>query len=479
MGAGAPPPGYIQEQQRKAAEKKARDKNAVETNARAARDGAKNGMGTGKSVEALTNGGITTRPRTGVVADSLGFNPGDPKAVKDVQRFLVSRGYKLTVDGKFGPHTKSAFENFTLKPGEQASTRNVRSWNAKNATPNVPDAAIPAATAPSADPSAAPVRRTQGAGSGGGIPAGLESILASIASLSGVDPNLASNQANAEFDPAIKEASRQLGLTTAQKGQDQTDIGDWFKALVGQNQQGNQADTAALKQVLGDSSGLMKNVLGSLSDGTAKEMVGRTALTNEGMLKGIGLAEGNYNRNMDTALALTGRDQMNRQGKADTNQIDQARATLLDVIGHKGAALVGYGNQNRQQAVQNQTNLFNLMASAAMLPGQMQQQGLDGILTQAKVASLLNPAAKPGPKYNLQKLIDQAGYGIGVANMRLPKGSNLKSAASTIGVVLKGAGLKPGSNEWRQVGSQILGSFQTPDGKPITVPNNWFSGANF
>lgn len=436
----------------------------------------KNGVGTGSVVANLTNGHVKTNTKTGQTNTTM-----TAEQVKQMQRFLHNQGFHIgQVDGRPGPLTTTAAEAWrNSAPGSRKAA--VDKWNAAH-TMGSPTNYNPKTGNPNVGPPNTPgnLPKSNGLNNPSDPTAAmLQSLIQSMTrEVAGQDPRqLGADATNAQFDPQINEALRELNLDRTQKTSDTNQIQTWFDNLISQNRTDDQSETANLKSTLNESDPILTNILGSLTDQSAKEQVGKSVLNNQNLLKSIGLSNQNYNSNMNTALAMTGRDQQNLQGSKDQSNIDTAQATLLGLIGQKADALTTNTNSYAQQGLQNQTNLFNLLTQYALLPAQAQSTSLKNQYTAAQIFKALNPTAK-APKYNTNTLLQQVSGLLNVgADRKLPQGKSLQQAAQTIGSVLQGVpNLTPGSATYRNLGYQLLGSMLNQNGQPLQAPAGWFTG---
>lgn len=92
----------------------------------------------------------------------------------------------------------------------------------------------------------------------------------------------------------------------------------------------------------------------------------------------------------------------------------------------------------------------------------------------------LNPknAKNPALSVDLVTAANNAAGLMGIgSDRRLVKGSGGPAKLATvIGSILRGRKLAPGSPEYRQIAYTLMSGFRLSDGRPIHIPNNWFTG---
>lgn len=311
------------------------------------------------------------------VSDVVSDTTSAASKVKKLQAFLVNRGYNIPQDGINGKLTKAAAADFNQNAGPK---RNAKAFNTKY---KLTGGAV------STPKPAAPVRGEQGKAprTSAQKPAQdpMTPLMSQFLGGAGDPAKIGAAMTNAQFGAPIANARHELGQEQAQEKHDVSTVQGWFDDLIGQNKASNQADTTALQKVLGDSSGLLGNILGSLGDESARGQVGRTALFNEGALKGIGAAEGNFNRNMDTALALTGRDAATQYENESRGKQGDIRSQLEALIAQKSNALMTNTEAARDQNLRRRGESINQFATMAMLPDQMEGAGLENIMKQLNI----------------------------------------------------------------------------------------------
>ena len=302
-----------------------------------------------------------------------------------LQEFLNNRGYKIPEDGFNGPLTKAAAADFNQTKGPK---RNAKAFNTKHK--------LGAASVSPSKPGG-----KSGGGNGKGKAGGTTQVQSDplMSILGGTDDYAKIGRAVTEqqYGAPISNMRHEIGQEKSQEKHDVSTVQGWFENLVSQNKAGAVADQAALGSTLKDSSGLLANILGSLGDESARAQVGRTALFNEGELKGIGLAEGNFDRNMNTALALKGRDEATRYENDSRGKQSDMRSQLEGLIMQKAGALTTNTEAARDQGLRRRGESINQAATLALLPAQMEGADLGNILTALNIQGTEQELNKPQP----------------------------------------------------------------------------------
>lgn len=430
-------------------------------------------------------GELTDRPRPtyrGASGQMKGLNEASRRtaqgpSVKDVQARLAQKGFDIDVDGVRGPETEAALraERNGVDPHQWNVSRNRQAAVAANRQVRVGGGGGGGNQQTRISPAPAPKgkgkRATVAAGDAGDGGLSLD--------------QLALAMTDAEYGTPISELEREQARQEAQGTQNQNDIKSWFEGLIGQNRTNSEADRASLDSLLSDSSGLMGKILGSL-DPSARSGVGSTAAFNENLLKSQGLSEANFDRNMQDALALRGRDEATEQGRRDTARGDELFQQLQDLKRERGQKLYTNREALIDNALKRQAEVTNLKATLALLPGQIEGQSLDNMMKQLgiqgqgisndmdslKVQQAINELTSNGmPAAGSKERQDL--FGSLVEAVRAPNGKRRlppRGTVTRINSLLRGAGINPFSQEAQEMRSAVLNAIGIktgPRGNPI------------
>jgi hypothetical protein len=351
--------------------------------------------------------GSGNRPDNRPARDTTGtMDPHSPANVKKLQQFLKSRGYGITVDGMWGPQTEQAarwFRTHHTTTDSGAGAYNKKYAPATTVKPP-PGVKGPAGTKTGSNGPAPELTSENGDGpgpsgnTGVGLPDAYGQMLSTLMGgiMSGSDSQgnvnkLATAMTDAKFGPALGEMRRQVNQGTADAKAHQTTIGDWFKSLLGANASRNTADDKNLHSLLSGSEGFMENMAKTLGDPGARRELAKTAGSNDALLRGLGANQSEFDKNMADALSLTGRDTLSAVGKSDDAANADLKGQLLDLIGQRGDALLANQDTVRNNLLSRQSQRINNYATLSMLPGQMDQQTMDGLYKQAQINHLSTP----------------------------------------------------------------------------------------
>ena len=256
------------------------------------------------------------RPALALAPLQFGINPKDIAQVKNLQRFLHNRGYDIAVDGKWGPVTRSAADNFTLDTGEQASTRNAGTWNISVARHEANNKARVNAGKPPLDQGGTPVGTTptplntkppKATGTADAAMGGIDALIKNLLGATSKDTGtLAQSQADTEFDPRINEQRRDITEGDTRTGNKVSNILKWFTDLTAKNTAAQGQDDAYAKQVQGDGANIMANLMGgATADPSIKGQLGKLAAINTGEANAVQLSHHNHQSDNNSAYALT------------------------------------------------------------------------------------------------------------------------------------------------------------------------------
>jgi hypothetical protein len=329
-----------------------------------------------------------------------------------------------------------------------------------------------------------PTPNSVGGGSGGGGygGGGLGMDPKMLAALMGGSSNkavqrLAQSMTNAQYTAPMDLLQSQIDQENNADQTRQTDIGNWFQNLIEQNKTGNQNDIKGSDALVGQSNDLAANILKSIGadGGAGASEVGKATMTDEGLLQALNQNQQDYGRNMNTALALSGRDAKN----SDAYQSKQTTKGLLDQLmaltQQKGQSLAANLSAAQDQILKDKSQRINNFATLAMLNPQMNAAKLSNAYTRARInatnanAAAAAKAAKQGQAVDMSKLQTSV-------FSQLPMGSTPGQLAPNIGrqqvgavisATLKGAGIKRGTPLYTNAARAIASGLTDSNGKSM------------
>lgn len=384
---------------------------------------------------------------------------GDQHTVRDAQTFLRSHGYKVGVDGLFGPQTSAALKAYfhNINPHAFNVAHGIHPAPvAKGNTPagnfNVPNA-------------------VKGGGRGGnGKRSGGGGNSAPGAPMPGSPPGMldprkiAAAMANQEYGPAIAQLKGLLGDVANQDQFNQKQIGGYYDQMKNlmnsQYQDQGQATAAGIKGVT-DAIGQDAQLFG----GAEAPQMATAAQNAASYLGAVGQSQQDYLHNMLPLLdAQAAQGTANEQSAAAAQQANYQNQLTAQQQAKGAAYQSNYEQALSDQATQAQNQLA-LEQAQAMLPYQV-----GSAKAQLKVDRANAAAAGP---YNAAKLAatqaQAAHYG---ALTKQEMASAQKDVAQAKASGGKGAAvLAPGSTSYDRVSGLLFKSLFTGNGKkPITNP---------
>lgn len=413
-------------------------------------------------------------------------------SVRAMQKFLVSKGYNIVVDGVNGPQTQSAAQNWRTArtpgawsgrhaPIEESSRSNppANEHNQHNqpgdnpATPTKPRKVIP---------KQAPQKVV-------GLPRGLSSHTDFL------NPDLyARASVDAKYGPIIAELERQEGRTSAEGAREVSQIGNWWEESAegeaARATEANTANDAALQQMGSLGSGLAAALGVGADDPAVRNAVAGSQALQLGLLQGVAA-----NQRTAGAAAPGFARQSGAAGQAVSRK--ETRAALDELRGQRTSAVTAKGNEyiekrgdarvlNEQvkgERFKNQIALLNAQLAAASMP--MEQQGkaleIDRMIQQLQLGQLGVSQAKanlvgtrkrnaqigkptparPGekPRRNFVQLnpaersslmtsiIEQLGGTVTDPDPDKPGNQGIPGTVSRVNALLRGYGYKPKQNQ--------------------------------
>ena len=417
------------------------------------------GMGSMFDLGQLAHG-IARLPIVG--GNVLAYNKvanGDQHTVRDAQTFLRSHGYKVGVDGLFGPQTSSALKAYfhNINPHAFNVAHGIHPVSGNNHPPAVNTS--PPVHAPNVSRGGGGgngARSGRGGNSGAGAPQPPAGML---------DPRkIAAAMANQEYGPAIAQLKGLLGDVANQDQFNQKQIGGYYdqmKNLMNSQYQDQGAATAAGIKGVTDAIGQDAQLFGGQE---APQMA--TAASNAASYLGaVGQSQQDYLHNMLPLLdAQAAQGTANEQSAAAAQQANYQNQLTAQQQAKGAAYQSNYEQALSDQATQAQNQLA-LEQAQAMLPYQV-----GSAKAQLKVDRANAAAAGP---YNAAKLAatqaQAAHYG---ALTKQEMASAQKDVAQAKASGGKGAAvLAPGSTSYDRVSGLLFKSLFTGNGKkPITNP---------
>lgn len=300
----------------------------------------------------------------------------DNMSVKARQKWLRGQGYNVAVDGKLGPQTKAATNAWRNKVG--AKMFNKRQGGATGASNPADLSGTTAPVGGGGGGGGGGGRRNRGGGGGSSQEQTFDLI----------NPGkYARGSVESEFGPLLGEMQRDISLQRRQGGQNLADLQSWFQQLEGTRAQGAQANTAAQQQAEGEFNQAnlgITNALGGAANTGGAQAAGYASAALAG-LTGVGQAQGNFDRNMQSILASQGIDARRTEQGRQSQIMQDLLGKRQDLFKAKGSALAKalaeaqiLRTQQRGQNIEQQRMMQEMGLAADMAPLQMAQarQGL-------------------------------------------------------------------------------------------------------
>lgn len=432
------------------------------------------------------------------VPDVLSSNKKGTDVVA-LQRFLRSKGYNLTVDGKLGPLTKSAILDWHRGVGR----RNPQAWTRENVKIDDPHRSNSGASKNNqinqpADSSKTPYRKddsqpaagkrtTTNVGTGGGL-----------LSNNAINPKvLAQSMVDAKYGPILGEIMRQEKNLRTQGSVNLTDIENWYGQLdtnvAQRNKEAADFDAANLAAI----EGVAPSAAGALGIAPGSEAATTVAAGSDiaaDMQRTINQTQGDFASNLRNLFQAGGVAAKTNEQTRQTQALDELFGQRRDILAAKGSDFQSaYAdalqlNQGMQsEALKNRLAIFNAQMAAQLAPLQLQSAGLDvegqglaNIYKQLQIDNLINPKPKPKTPVarNFVDLTPEERYQLagditgGAEGMRANLDPNKNNSAALVRFInnrLRMAGYKPGAN--RQVGRF---AFDIAQGLGINASPKWW-----
>jgi hypothetical protein len=417
-----------------------------------------------------------------------------PEHIRAMQQFLVNHGFKIAVDGVYGPETQTAAAAYrTHRPGA-APTWNANHGRAVKPSELSPQARV-AVNTPPVGKGKNPPRSTAGV-----TPDPTSALIASLFSQGGdvgqmIDPNYYAAAAAAPDNAAVQSLLQEIALDPKQEAQNQYDISSWYGlnpkdpnyalSVLGRLGQAKAGDAGVASDAASNVSQIASALAGSIG-GAANGGAGALAAAganDAGMMGALGKANTDYADNMNPLLAAEARGQMLKDKAANSQALMDLQAQLAaargqataDAANARGNA-IGTNNSLAQQRFADKGNLLGIMA-------QMSASGQKSALTAAQIQEMLarahhyaTPTAPKTASVNLNNLQNQVASTLGVGtDHRLPANTNLGGVAHLVGTVLQAAKVPKTDPRYQRLAQTILASFLDSNGNPLQIPAGWFS----
>jgi hypothetical protein len=422
-----------------------------------------------------------------------------PEHIRAMQQFLVNHGFKIAVDGVYGPETQTAAAAYrTHRPGAAPT------WNANHGYGVKPGELTPAAQAARVAANAPPTPHDPSPQAHAlAPPSAPDPTAALVAALMGqggnvgqmIDPNYYAAAAAAPDNAAVQSLLQEIALDPKQEAQNQYDISSWYGlnpkdpnyalSVLGRLGQAKAGDAGVASDAASNVSQIASALAGSIG-GAANGGAGALAAAganDAGMMGALGKANTDYADNMNPLLAAEARGQMLKDKAANSQALMDLQAQLAaargqataDAANARGNA-IGTNNSLAQQRFADKGNLLGIMA-------QMSASGQKSALTAAQIQEMLarahhyaTPTAPKTASVNLNNLQNQVASTLGVGtDHRLPANTNLGGVAHLVGTVLQAAKVPKTDPRYQRLAQTILASFLDSNGNPLQIPAGWFS----
>lgn len=353
-----------------------------------------------------------------------------PAQVKLQQQLLSKAGFKVSVDGRWGPQTSSAVEAFgkgqhpvswntwwgkhtaRAAGGPAASGGGPGGGNPEAAGAGAaPTVTAPATTAPVGNSDvqkqiAQLIASYKVAGNNSGL---LNSVL-NPANIPLIDPTKYANDlVNGKYAGQIGGLERQVAQVDPQHDQNLEDIAGWFNQLRGVQQRGADQNAATSAAGIASQDSANAGVLASLggASNSAAGEIGAAGINTTAALRGQGQAQAAYDQDLPGLVKLFEAQANMDESRRAGNQRSELAGQMSDLQASKGAdyaAAIGDASGRRSQqmldvnkqrfdqlgavsaAKQNSIlGLGNLLQTSALLPSQVTSAGLKNTAQQAQI----------------------------------------------------------------------------------------------
>lgn len=364
-----------------------------------------------------------------------------PLNVKGLQRHLKSVGYKIAIDGKMGPLTKSALADYlkvkkgkgigpalaaAMKGTKITGRRDPKAWNKAqypNSTSHITDshdrsdagknnAVAPkggnqggaqTVSAPYVPPAMNPI-------AAGALPGGAQLI-----------PDSYAGQLAAGYDPVINSLMQQQAAARRAAGNNAQEVRGWYdqvgEHLAKAGVRDRQINQAAQGSMQDATQAIMASLGGQANAGAG--MVGAAGTEAVGTLKALGSAQEQYNQDMAPLLQGEGAGMAARVTAQGAKNAADLAARIAEVQGQKASARaeammniqamnndirngrydrafqrMQYNDQLKQQAFNNNVTMTQLATAAIGLNAKLQgKTGPSKAYSWAKAPTTVREAA--------------------------------------------------------------------------------------
>jgi hypothetical protein len=315
---------------------------------------------------------IALAPRA--VQKAAGVYVKQPNNIMTTQRALNKAGFKISVDGLWGPQTQAAFKAYHkgIHPGVFNKTQALANRSAP-ITPHHKGGAAP---------------RGGGGGGGSGKVPPITSSPGAAPKTPGFNMNAnvinpkayAQAAVNAEFDPQLADLKAQAALGGAQAGQNQADISSWFNQLGQQQSEGAAGSKKAYADAMQagvSHAGQIASLFGGNNQGDDLANV----LQNENSyLTNASATEGSFDDRMSRVFQAAAAEAHLSQKNRDAQSAYLTNEKLNAAQAAKGSAYAkalqdayGLATTQRGQNIQQQSALQALQLAQGMAPLQVAQ----------------------------------------------------------------------------------------------------------
>lgn len=309
---------------------------------------------------------------------------GNARAAKSLQKWLRSQGYRVTVDGKWGPQTAAAYAK-SRGGNTGGSKKGTAAGNPRNRFNKSPLANKPGGRKK---------KGGRGGGKGGGFGAAVGGVQKSLGGKGQVGQKLNADQyANAlagmQFDPQIRDLKTLIARLGPQNTQAINDIDSWFGNATQLNQQAGQRTGQIYQDVAGQQDAAIANMMQALggAGNEANQALAATNLRDTGYQRALGGIEQQYHADMNPIIASAQASAKQREQRLNLQQMQDYQLQLADLMGQRGQAEAAanfearkYNNELAQAWFQNRLASVNAALGA-------QAAGLDMAVQRERIAS--------------------------------------------------------------------------------------------
>lgn len=301
-------------------------------------------------------GGKTGRSRHPLRTWMRQAKRGNKRAGKNLQRWLRHQGYKITVDGIWGPQTAAAYR----------ASQTGNKYGSNNSSPRPKGDPVNRFNAgPHANK---PKKKPKAGNKSTKTTKAINQMVGGGAVGKKLGAGYAGAMAGMQFDAPINDIKvliERLGPKNAQAIQDVT---NWYGQVEAANDQAGARSAQMTQRVAGEHDQAIQGLLASLGGGAvdANAALAQSGLRDSGLLRALGEIEGQYRSDMDPILEHAEASAKTLEQRRNTEQMQNYQLELAQLLGQRGQAKAAaqlevdkYNNELSQQWFQNKLAKLN------------------------------------------------------------------------------------------------------------------------